>query len=157
MRRVLVAALIAASITAVSTPAHAAPREDRWHGACSTWREGETLTPADWSGSEHRRAVAVARIERLIVCEFGKWAPGQSGVALYIADRESSFYPWSVNTSSGCSGIFQHIASAWPARASSYLERWEYADPTPSVFDARANIEVAAKMVASGGWGPWGG
>jgi hypothetical protein len=52
--------------------------------------------------------------------------------------------------------LFQHIT--WTGRAALYLHRWQFgkhAWPT-SAFDPRANAMVAAAMVASGGWGPWG-
>lgn len=165
MNRFFTCITIAALLTgATMTTAQAAPRSGRWIGPCSTWREGETLIPADWHGTAERRAIAVMRIKRLIVCVFARWAPGQSGVALYVADRESSFYPWAQNVSSLCSGLFQHILSAWPARAHSYLQRsmwarstlWpDAAHPERLVFDPRANAIAAARMVAASGWGPW--
>ncbi len=114
---------------------------------------GEYLTPAKWQANPDRGA---QMMKRLIVCEFGINAPGQSIYALYVADRESNFYPWAQNPSSLCSGIFQHQLSAWPFRAEVYLKRWEYSRWPVAWSDPRANIEVAAKMVGpQGNWGPW--
>ncbi len=145
--------LVAVTLILSMSQAQAAPREDRWHGACSTWFYGETLKPGDW---HTRPLVAIARIKRLIVCEFDKWAPGQADHALYVADRESSYYPWAQNVTSLCSGLFQHMLTAWYPRVYTHLMRWEYHDWLPPWYDPRANTEVAAKMVAEGGWGPWG-
>lgn len=157
MKRVLTLLLTASLLTGLPMTAHAAtdasPKADRWHGQCSGWWMGEYLTPAIWAQDPER---GQKMVERLVICEFAINAPGQSAYALAIADRESSFYPWSLNGSSGCAGVFQMMQSYWPGRAETYLPRWEYADPSPSVFDPRANIEVAAKMVGpEGNWGPW--
>jgi hypothetical protein len=92
-------------------------------------------------------------MRRLIACVFAEYAPGNSVTALMVADRESGFYPWALNSSSGCAGLFQHIT--WSGRASQFLDRWMF-KPWPTAFDPRANAIVAAKMVAGGGWGPWG-
>jgi len=128
------------------------PRLGRWRGACSTWRYGETLTPAIYQADPER---GKRIITRLIRCEFDRWAPGQADTAVMVATRESGLYPWSQNVSSLCSGLFQHILSAWNGRATTFLHRWEYANWVPPWTDARANAEIAAKMVAAGGWGPW--
>jgi len=96
-------------------------------------------------------------MQRLVVCVFGTFAPGESVMALYVADRESHFYPWALNSSSGASGLFQHLASYWPGRAAAYLQRaWFGKGAWPaSAFDPRAAAIVTAKMVAQSGWGPW--
>jgi hypothetical protein len=95
-------------------------------------------------------------MQRLIVCIFGVYAPGESIMALYVADRESSLYPWAKNPSSSASGLFQHLATYWSGRAAAYLKPWQFAPwYDPSVFDPRANAICAAKMVAQSGWGPW--
>jgi hypothetical protein len=158
--KMLITLLLAASLViGTQVTAHAAleqaPKtEGRWRGPCSDWWLGENLTPAVWAQDPARGR---QMMQRLIVCVFGVWAPGNSVKALYVMDRESSDYPWSVNSSSGCSGLFQMMLSYWPGRAKTYLWRgWFGPNAWPaSVFDPRANAIVAARMVAAGGWGPW--
>lgn len=166
MKRILTLAVSAALVLGVTAgPAQAKTEADRgrWRGACSTWEYGEHLTPALWAANPQRGA---RQVTRLVACVFDRFAPGQTSHALYIASRESGLYPWAQNTSSLCSGLFQHILSAWPSRAASYLPRSAWAPGvlwpdsehnTRLVFDPRANAIAAAKMVAGGGWGPWGG
>lgn len=137
----------------VSLQANAAPMH-RWEGPCSSWKYGEFQTPATWAADP---AKGVRQTRRLITCVFEHWAPGNVSKALYVADRESSDYPWAQNPSSLCSGLFQHVLSAWPGRVRFFLWRgwFPHAHWPVSVFDPRANSIVAAKMVAAGGWAPW--
>lgn len=95
-------------------------------------------------------------MRRLIACVFTRFAPMQLGVALYVADRESSYYPWAHNPS-GCEGIYQHMSRYWAERARTYLWRGWFAPWSwpVSVYDPRASVIVTARMVAAGGWGPW--
>jgi len=126
--------------------------EGRWIGPCEGWWLGENLTQAAWNEDPARGATMM---QRLIVCVFAVLAPGQSAYALAIADRESSFWPWAYNPS-GASGLFQHIASYWPARSTLLNRGWFGKGAWPaSVFDPRANAMVTAIMVRDGGWGPW--
>ncbi len=152
MKRLLLVTMFVFSINSLFGPVQA-QAEGRWHGRCTGWQMGEQLTPAIWASKPD---ASKRKIQRLIACEFAIWAPGQSLIALYVANRESHFYPWAQNPSSLCSGIFQHAYSAWPSRALSYLKHWEYSDWPAPWSDPRANIEVAAKMVGpEGNWGPW--
>lgn len=133
--------------------------EGRWRGPCSDWWLGENLTPAMWNANPTRGA---RMMQRLIVCVFGVFAPGESLTALYIADRESGYYPWAANPS-GCEGLFQHQVAYWPGRAATISHKlfapwlkWPDAnDPGRLIYDPRANAIAAAKMVASSGWGAW--
>lgn len=138
----------------LTTTYQAQPKtEGRWRGPCSDWWLGENLTPEMWAQDLERGR---EMIQRLIVCVFGVFAPGESVTALIIADRESSFYPWAAN-SSGALGLFQHMVGYWPGRAETYLFRGWFAPwmwPI-SPFDPRANAIVTARMVAESGWGPW--
>jgi len=96
--------------------------------------------------------------QRLITCIFALLAPGQSVTALMVADRESNFYEWAFNASSGASGLFQHLASYWPGRAAAYLKRGWFGKGTWPLgpFDPRANAIVTAMMVGpEGDWSPW--
>lgn len=89
------------------------------------------------------------QVRRLIRCAAHRWpVPGGADLALYIADRESNFLPNAYNAS-GAAGIYQHLLSYWPGRATTFgFHGW-------SAFNARANIIVTMKMVHRGGWGPW--
>jgi len=88
----------------------------------------------------------------LVVTLFARIAgAGQVSTALCVANRESSFDPYARNRYSSAAGVFQWVASSWR----SYSARYGFAGA--SVFDAFANISVAAHAVASGGWGPGGG
>ncbi len=125
--------------------------EGRWRGPCSDWWVGENLTPEIWNTNPDR---GIRMMQRLVVCIFGTYAPGESLTALYVVDRESGFYPWAQNPSSGAAGLMQHIT--WTGRAAYFLKKWMFRPGYhPSAFDPRANLIVGAKMVASGGWGPW--
>jgi hypothetical protein len=89
------------------------------------------------------------QVRQLIRCAASHWSvPGGAQTALYIADRESNFEPGAYNPS-GAAGIYQHLLSYWPGRATTFgFHGW-------SAFNARANIIVTMKMVHHGGWGPW--
>src|SRR4249920_576845 len=89
---------------------HAVDRvsDGRWIGRCSGWQYGEFLQPAEWGARGERM------MKRLVVCVFGWFGVGAEH-ALYVADRESHFYPWAFNVGgcdgSGCAGMFQHVMS----------------------------------------------
>ncbi len=151
MKRLLTIGVLTVVLVSIASPAQA--KEGRWIGPCQGWYLGENLTPAIWNQDPAR---ATRMMQRLIGCVFTEFAPGNSGIALYVADRESSFYPWAANPS-GCEGLFQHQIRYWPGRAAAYLKRgWFGKGSWPaSVYDPRANAIAAAKMVAASGWGPW--
>lgn len=91
------------------------------------------------------------QVKQLIRCAARHWdVPGGASKALYIAYRESRYDPDAKN-SSGAEGIYQHLKTYWPGRAT------KYGFPDWSAFNARANIIVTMRMVKAGGWGPWGG
>ena len=127
---------------------------DRWIGPCQGWRLGEYLTPATFDANPARGALMT---QRLISCVFALLAPGQSVMALMVANRESHYRPWAFNPGSGASGLFQHIASYWPGRAVALGHRgWFGKGSWPlSPFNARANAMVTAMMTADGDWSPW--
>jgi hypothetical protein len=70
---------------------------------------------------------------------------------LYVANRESDFEPRAYNSSTGASGVFQHLRRYWPGRADVFgFGGW-------SAFNARANIMVTMRMVhRMGDWSHWG-
>ena len=77
--------------------------------------------------------------------------------ATCIAERESGFNEHAYNSSSGASGIFQHLRSYWPSRAAAYTS---ITGPlathrSPSPFNGRANIIVSGTMMSRGQWYHW--
>lgn len=62
---------------------------------------------------------------------------------------ESGGNPNAYNSSSGASGLFQHLERFWPGRAAA--AGWAGAD----VFDPTANTAVAAWLLAQGGRSHW--
>jgi hypothetical protein len=91
------------------------------------------------------RAVVIA----LIRDRFASRGARTTDVALCVAERESNFDPLVVNPATGAAGVFQFMPSTWASL--SQMAGWSGA----SVFDARANVAVAAWTVAHYGWHPW--
>jgi hypothetical protein len=138
----LVAVLAIAAVLPIGTKAKAAERD------CVGWMyRVDHRTPAPTRDR---------RMRHLIHCVFLQLGiPGEVPTAVVVADRESGLAPWALNPSSGAAGIFQHIQSYWPARGRALpreqFPRW----PDSSVFNARANVWAAARMVKASGWGAW--
>src|SRR5439155_13848508 len=82
----------------------------------------------------------------LIRYYFGPQGPTQVTNALCVGWRESRYIPTAVNKQSGASGVFQFMPRLWPWF--SETAGWKGAN----VFDARANVAVAAYIVAHFGW-----
>ena len=139
MRRHMVAALSIAAILSV-VPASVSQ-------AATVGARRDAQVPAKVCDYDWRKGTF--QVRRLIRCAAERWkVPGGARLALYIADRESHFYPNAYN-SSGCAGIYQHMLRYWPDRAKSFGFRgW-------SAYNARANIMVTMRMVHEDGWGPW--
>lgn len=130
------------ALGAVTVTAHAGSR------ACTGWQYQIRRTTAP--------AVRERRVARLIRCVFAEnGIGGQASYAVTIADRESGLAPWAYNSSSGASGLFQHLRSYWPGRARALPSRQFPRHPDSSVFNARANAWAAARMVRASGWGAW--
>lgn len=88
-------------------------------------------------------------VMRLISEGFASLGSRTEEVALCVAEAESAFDPLAVNPSTGAAGVFQFLPSTWASLS-------ELADHGgDSVFDARANVAVAAWTVAEYGWHPW--
>ena len=139
MKPLIVSLAILATLGATMQPASAKQR------AC-TYR----VTPTQDS------TFRTHRVQALIRCVFSKVGiPSQIPMALYVADRESSFYPWAWNRSSDCRGLFQHMGRYWAARTMMLPPAQFPKRVGISAFNARANAWVTAVMVRSGGWGPW--
>jgi transglycosylase-like protein with SLT domain len=88
-------------------------------------------------------------VMELISERFASLGTRTEEVALCVAEAESTFDPLAVNPSTGAAGVFQFLPSTWASLS-------ELADHGgDSVFDARANVAVAAWTVAEYGWHPW--
>ncbi len=114
---------------------------ERSHGGNGGSAGGMTLAAAS---GDSVRGMVISLFSRIA-------GPGQVGMALCIANRESHFNPYARNPGSSAAGVFQWVSGSW----ATYSRRYGYGGA--SVFDAYANIAVAAHAVADGGWGPWGG
>ena len=88
-------------------------------------------------------------ITSLIRDRFASLGADTTRVALCVAEAESGFDPLAENPATGAAGLFQFLPSTWESL--SELAGWGGA----SVFDARANVAVAAWTVARYGWHPW--
>jgi len=92
-------------------------------------------------------------VHDLVVADF---PPDQLTMALFVATRESNCRPNAYNATEAppyghAEGVFQilypGIWNAWAPKCG-----WAGADP----YDPKANVAVAACMVAGDGWAPWG-
>ncbi len=88
-------------------------------------------------------------VKELISKHFAPLGARTGDVALCVAQRESNLDPLAVNPTTGASGLFQFLPSTWSSLSD--LAGWGGA----SVFEARANVAVAAWTVAQYGWHPW--
>lgn len=86
---------------------------------------------------------------RTLVAEF--FRPEDVNKAVRVAFCESSFNPAAVNPATGASGLFQHLPEHWAERSDA--AGWTGS----SIFDARANVAVAAWLLYDfpGGWTHW--
>lgn len=99
-------------------------------------------------------------VKNLIGCATDHWSVEYGeGQALCVAERESGYWPWAVNSSSGAAGIYQHLPRYWEGRARLYLRREWFPNSVwpPSPFRARANVLVSIRLAHAVGWYPWGG
>lgn len=88
-------------------------------------------------------------VMKLIRDRFASLGSRTEDVALCVAERESGLDPLAVNPDTGAAGLFQFLPPTWASL--SEMAGWGGA----SVFDARANVAVAAWTVAQYGWHPW--
>jgi len=88
-------------------------------------------------------------VRELIVHYFHPLGNVNLQIAMCVGYRESRYQPGAVNPSSGAAGVFQFMPAVWPEV--SRLSGWGGA----SVFDAQANVAVAAWTVGHYGWWPW--
>jgi len=88
-------------------------------------------------------------VKDLIRQYFGPLGGNTVDIALCVAGLESDFNPSAVNPYSGAAGVYQFLPSTWDGF--SRAAGWSGA----SVFDARANVAVAAWAVTNFGWSSW--
>jgi peptidoglycan hydrolase CwlO-like protein len=89
-------------------------------------------------------------VQALIVDHFTPLGPDQVDVALCVAEQESGFDAHAENPVTGAAGVYQFMPSTWESL--SYAAGWGGS----SVFDAEANVAVAAWTVTNYGWSNWG-
>jgi Transglycosylase SLT domain len=89
-------------------------------------------------------------VKNMIRRSFGPLGPQTQQVAICVADVESDFDPLAVNPSTGAAGVYQFKPSTWSSM--SVQAGWG----GHSVFDAQANVAVAAWTVGRYGWAAWG-
>jgi soluble lytic murein transglycosylase-like protein len=89
------------------------------------------------------------KVQDLISYYFAPLGSHDVDLALCVGWRESRYIPTAVNPASGAAGVFQFMPRLWPWFSST--AGWTGAD----VFDAQANVAVAAYIVGHFGWSPW--
>ncbi len=102
------------------------------------------------------------RMRATIVCAVKLW-PSDLDALLYIAGRESGFYPGAVSPSGTYLGVFQigsYHMPAWPAELmpQPWFRQWfpnvDYSDPA-ALLNGRFNVFLAVRFAHSLGLGPW--
>jgi Transglycosylase SLT domain len=129
--------------------ARARAREEEEAAAAVSVTTSPTPTPLP-SPAPPSSSLEPAAVTRLIRASFAALGSENTRIALCIATSESGLDPLAVNPWTGAAGVFQFLPSTW--KTLSQLAGWGSA----SVFDARANVAVAAWTVAHYGWNPWG-
>ena len=144
MRRYLTPALVLGLLLGAMSTASAEPTwANRWETARFRSLEGSDKFFTD---------------REVILTIKAVFPPAQRATALRVADCESGFEPTAYNSYSGASGVFQHLIRYWPGRVAGLTKHVGplRVNPGASVFNARANIIVAARMVGpSGDWSDW--
>ena len=97
-------------------------------------------------------------VRRTIVAAANRFRVSAASM-LCLANRESNFDERASNGGNYL-GLFQHSARYWPSRVRWYnhgVGDWLKVKPHASAFAMRANSLVSARMIRTGGYGPWGG
>lgn len=100
------------------------------------------------------RRLTAEQIVREAAAEFGVGATIMLDIAVCesgstVRGDYASIDPNAKNPNGSASGLFQHLARYWPARAKAV------GNPGASVFDARTNARAAAWMLSTQGTAPW--
>ena len=112
---------------------------------------GPTMAHATPKGVCHRPTVKAT-----IWCAVHHYdgVPGGVRYAVYIAERESGFYPLATSPT-GCMGIYQFARSTWAHLIRSWPEmNRPYGT---SAYNARGNVMRAIRTAHEVGWDAWGG
>jgi hypothetical protein len=144
MKRI-VAALTALTLAGIAggLPASA---EDRHQDLRERTCRFQWMDPGTWTDREERRTAA---------CVEAKWpVPGGLPKMLQVGSCESGWYRLA-NNGGNYLGLFQHAASYWSGRVGSLMPRAWRLGQWSRWQNSRAQIVVTARMVHSGGWGPW--
>lgn len=140
IRRTMIALTAAAVLLLAAAPAHAAPS---WrHRTCRY----QGTSPRSWTRWEVRSTIR---------CAAAKWNVS-AATALYIAERESGFYPRAVNPSSGACGLYQfYPCSSWGSHWRAYAHGRHVGRVGRSWTNARSVALAATHYAHVNGWGPW--
>jgi peptidoglycan hydrolase CwlO-like protein len=125
--------------------ARAAARRDIQHAGGSESDPGPTPKP----GPPPPPDPGPEAVKALITQYFSPLGDDNVTKAMCVADRESDFNPLAENPISGAAGVFQFLPSTWALFAPA--AGWG----GHSVFEAEANVAVAAWTVGNYGWSSW--
>jgi hypothetical protein len=114
------------------------------------WRQDQcryqSLEKGTWTAREERLTAA---------CVEAKWpVPGGLQKMVQVGSCESGWYRLA-NNGGNYLGLFQHAAPYWSGRVGSLMPRAWRLGQWSRWQNSRAQIVVTARMVHSGGWGPW--
>ena len=136
MRKVMTISLVFALMIG-PTMAHAGPK-----GPC---------LERSWIPRDMPTAEKEWRVVRLASCASAHWWPGHTRTLLDVAWRESHYNPYAANPYSSARGLYQHLATYWPGRAATFLQRdWFKVWPVPW-WNARAQTIVTVMMMRNQG------
>ena len=128
---------------------HARLRQRATQSAAEVSSVPDSPSPSPPSPPAPTLSLGREAVMELIHDQFASLGSRTEKVALCVAEAESNFDPLVVNPSTGAAGVFQFLPSTW-ASLSKLAGRGGH-----SVFEARANVGVAAWTVAEYGWHPW--
>lgn len=108
--------------------------------------------PQDQCRTSEGNGWSTRDVKQVIRCAFGRYAPAQARKAISVARCESGFRPRAHDTP-GVGGVFQHKYAYWHGR----FRRWRVHGwhMRPSIYNARSNVVISARMVHAQGWGAW--
>ena len=124
--------------------------------ATTTTKASSTTTSSKWSPSWPADAGGIRDVEawRSLVAKY--WAADRVDCVLGIIQRESKGDPTAYNSSSGASGLMQHLIKYWSGRAASAGFK-DSNGLVASPYNGEANIAAGAAIAGSGSnwFAPW--
>ena len=146
MKPVVYAAAITLLLSGGVTGPPEASADDRQEQLRERQCRYQWLDQGTWTAREERRTA---------LCVLGHWSvPGGWDTFQRVAACESGWYRFASNGGSYL-GLFQHAAAYWPSRVSSSMPNAWKIGPWQQWANSRSQIVTTARMVHSGGWGPW--